>query len=505
MKFFNIQLLFTLLTFLFTGTLQAQTCQSNIGSVSVDRTFAYYDLDGGALSNTLLKLNNPANFGEGGIVDQPNATSHETAEITEALLSQYDLFFIGWIYDFSNYSLTLAELDAMESWVNNGGNMIITSDDPNHDAVAEHFGYPVSNQGSNPYAVEPGQENHPIFDGPFGLINSLNSAQTRGYYANTAGATVLARDVNGNATILEKNVGSGIIVLIGDVCTVGNLTVSFGDGIINNNDIFVGNLFAYLGADCDFDGDGIGDEDDNCPLVANTDQIDTDGDGIGNACDDDDDNDGCLDVVDDNPLVASVDTDGDGDANDCDMDDDDDGIDDVCDSEPLINNFIFTGVNDLPASWTCPTNGNNEKVMMCHIPSGNPANAHVICVSANAVQAHLDHGDMLGDCVSCGSSTYSVNPNGNSGAPNHYGDTELEIFPNPAQDMVDIHLHGTDLINAQIIIYDNLGRVVFQRNLEQDETTLELNLSDNIYKSGVYIVSMISEGQSIAKRLVITK
>ena len=40
-------------------------------------------------------------------------------------------------------------------------------------------------------------------------------------------------------------------------------------------------------AECppDFDGDGIGNFDDNCPFVANPDQSDVDGDGIGDVCD----------------------------------------------------------------------------------------------------------------------------------------------------------------------------------------------------------------------------
>lgn len=38
------------------------------------------------------------------------------------------------------------------------------------------------------------------------------------------------------------------------------------------------------------------------------------------------------------------------------------------------------------------------KVEICHIPPGNPANAHTIKVSGNAIKAHLKHGDYLGPC-----------------------------------------------------------------------------------------------------------
>jgi hypothetical protein len=38
------------------------------------------------------------------------------------------------------------------------------------------------------------------------------------------------------------------------------------------------------------------------------------------------------------------------------------------------------------------------KVDICHIPPGNPDNAHVINVSVNAIPAHLAHGDHLGSC-----------------------------------------------------------------------------------------------------------
>jgi hypothetical protein len=44
-----------------------------------------------------------------------------------------------------------------------------------------------------------------------------------------------------------------------------------------------------------------------------------------------------------------------------------------------------------------------KKTTVCHIPPGNPANEHTICVGNAAVPAHLAHGDALGSC--CGTTT----------------------------------------------------------------------------------------------------
>lgn len=45
-----------------------------------------------------------------------------------------------------------------------------------------------------------------------------------------------------------------------------------------------------------------------------------------------------------------------------------------------------------------------NEVTICHIPPGNPDQAHTITVSANALEAHLAHGDPLGECKNNGSS-----------------------------------------------------------------------------------------------------
>jgi hypothetical protein len=50
----------------------------------------------------------------------------------------------------------------------------------------------------------------------------------------------------------------------------------------------------------------------------------------------------------------------------------------------------FDGDGDNDDHWSMVT--------ICHIPPGNPANAHTITVGAPATSAHLDHGDYLGTC-----------------------------------------------------------------------------------------------------------
>jgi hypothetical protein len=52
----------------------------------------------------------------------------------------------------------------------------------------------------------------------------------------------------------------------------------------------------------------------------------------------------------------------------------------------------------------------NFKVDVCHIPPGNPANAHTINVSIFAVPAHLAHGDSIGQCEPTPTPTPSPTP-----------------------------------------------------------------------------------------------
>lgn len=93
--------------------------------------------------------------------------------------------------------------------------------------------------------------------------------------------------------------------------------------------------------DNDWDNDLIDNTLDNCPLLSNENQLDSDGDGLGDLCDDDRDGDGIADVSDNcanqfNPEQANSDNDDQGDV--CDLDDDNDGIEDAFDNCPVTVN-----------------------------------------------------------------------------------------------------------------------------------------------------------------------
>ncbi len=60
----------------------------------------------------------------------------------------------------------------------------------------------------------------------------------------------------------------------------------------------------------------------------------------------------------------------------------------------------LTGSEELAALADGGVGCKPDKVLVCHIPPGNPANAHAICVGKPAVAPHQRlHGDGLGACV----------------------------------------------------------------------------------------------------------
>ena len=68
--------------------------------------------------------------------------------------------------------------------------------------------------------------------------------------------------------------------------------------------------------------------------------------------------------------------------------------------------MYLTGTEEFPLTTVAADGGgvvykcNPGKVLICHIPPGNPSNAHTICVGKPAVDPHLtQHGDSVGVCA----------------------------------------------------------------------------------------------------------
>ena len=147
----------------------------------------------------------------------------------------------------------------MTNYVTNGGVMIVTCDAPNYDAVCSHFGYPITSKAYAQAVPTVAGAAHPIFTAPFGAVApSITTFGDQGYFANTAGATVLGTETDnaGDAVIIEHNLGSGKVILLGDVDFIAR-QVSAGATITTDNDQFLGNLFNYAIASSNYHAQSI--------------------------------------------------------------------------------------------------------------------------------------------------------------------------------------------------------------------------------------------------------
>jgi hypothetical protein len=101
----------------------------------------------------------------------------------------------------------------------------------------------------------------------------------------------------------------------------------------------------------------------------------------------------------------------------------------------LAENHGYTSEDQLPVNNTCK----NNKIKICHVPYGNPANAHTICVPMNAaINGHginpdgtpgAHGGDLLGECGAQASPPPSMPP---SGDPSPMPSTPPGMTPPPS-------------------------------------------------------------------------
>lgn len=155
--------------------------------------------------------------------------------------------------------------------------------------------------------------------------------------------------------------------------------------------------------------------------------------------------------------------------------------------------------SDSPACTTVSTANvqcgqNGQKVILCHVPPGNPGNPQTLCIAPSAVPAHLANhpGDCLGPC-----SLYY--PRLGSGEMEEDMDYSfyIDAYPNPFQGTFSLEIINSSSEPVNIIIYDMIGRVVERYNDVNEKTLIGSHL-----KAGVYFVVAQQEDNITRVRIV---
>lgn len=120
----------------------------------------------------------------------------------------------------------------------------------------------------------------------------------------------------------------------------------------------------------------------------------------------------------------------------------------------------------------------NGKVLICHIPPGNPANYNTLSISPNAVPAHLAHGDVLGSCGAvCGSSKMSE--------PETIviSDLMVKVYPNPFTNQFQVKINSISDETVEVKVFDVLGQLIDAKAglANQSDYTFGNNLIPGIY------------------------
>lgn len=125
------------------------------------------------------------------------------------------------------------------------------------------------------------------------------------------------------------------------------------------------------------------------------------------------------------------------------------------------------------------------KVLVCHLPPGNPENVQEICISENAVAAHIAHGCRVGVCDRRDDTRL---PN-----PDLYTETEfVTVYPNPFNDVLSIEMVFEDVTESDILIYDMKGTLVANPFSGMAEASFIMDYNTDKLATGMYVVRVVT-------------
>ena len=218
----------------------------NLESYSVGRTDGDWGLVEPFLSDTLGYVQDPANFGPAGVVhrhfDVGNGIDVASAETLEGV----DVFFTGWV---TTASYSAEEKEALRAFVRGGGTLIATTDDTEH-TLADVFGLVQGDGSATPQSNVITEPDHPIPNGPFGVVAEYNQYFATGHYSSLGpNAHEIGRYADREGTtlaVIERGalgLGSGAVIFVPDVDVFSNHLSPGGGSIFNAN--LIKNIFAF--------------------------------------------------------------------------------------------------------------------------------------------------------------------------------------------------------------------------------------------------------------------
>ncbi|UOQ83160.1 endo-1,4-beta-xylanase [Hymenobacter sp. 5414T-23] len=174
-------------------------------------------------------------------------------------------------------------------------------------------------------------------------------------------------------------------------------------------------------------------------------------------------------------------------------------------SQPGVYRYVVTVTNEFGCSATkevtltvldvrCSNNPNSDKVLVCQ--SGK-----VICVSVNAVPAHLKKdGNGLGSCT----------PEATSTTASVVGDAQGSTFaayPNPFTERTVVRFRAVATAHVQLQVYNQLGQLVatLYQGVAEAGRDYDTTLEGRSLTEGVYTCRLVSGGKVETKRLVLVK
>ena len=153
----------------------------------------------------------------------------------------------------------------------------------------------------------------------------------------------------------------------------------------------------------------------------------------------------------------------------------------------------------------CGNNPRNPKVLVCH-------NGHEICISPNAVPAHIGpgstHNDYLGSCV--GVPLTPRQPAVASAKPKAAPAREevvLEAFPNPLTSATAVRFRAPVTAAASVRVYDQMGTLVATLfdGVAESGRDYSLALNASRWPTGIYLCHFVGLGQTRTQRLMVAR